>query len=99
MATSTVAYPRKMGALLLAFLSVLSVVSADASIYPMSKVPDWQTKSEMQLAITAQDANPVALTYTVIPLTSSLGLNESEVVRGVIPSIPPNVVYTCRRFR
>lgn len=84
MATSTVAYPRKMGALLLAFLSVLSVVSADASIYPMSKVPDWQTKSEMQLAITAQDANPVALTYTVIPLTSSLGLNESEVVRGTI---------------
>ena len=100
MATSTVACPGKMGVLLLACLSVLSVASADtATIYSMSKVPDWQTRSEMQLAITSQDGNPVALTYTVIPLTASLGLGASDVVRGVM-LIPPAQVHTaCRRLR
>lgn len=68
----------------MALASTLSIVSADlAETYTMTKVLDWQRDSEMQLLISAQDGNIVPLPYTVIPLTSNLGLNESDVTRGV----------------
>lgn len=67
----------------------------------MNEVLDWQRKSEMQMLIYASDGDPVPLSYTVIPLTTNLGLNESELVRGVsdISPIPhpvePNMSLTC----
>lgn len=49
----------------------------------MNEVLDWQRKSEMQMLIYASEGDPVPLSYTVIPLTTNLGLNESQLVRGV----------------
>lgn len=49
----------------------------------MKDVLDWQRKSEMQLLISASEGDPVPLSYTVIPLTTNLGLNESQLTRGV----------------
>lgn len=67
----------------------------------MNEVLDWQRKSEMQMLIYASDGDPVPLSYTVIPLTTNLGLNESELVRGVSDISPtsqpvePNMSLTC----
>lgn len=62
-----------------------------AGTHTMPDVLDWQRNSEMQLLIRASDQDPVPLTYTVIPLTTNLGLNESQPVRGRI-NIVGNVV-------
>ncbi|KKY30603.1 putative ring-7 protein [Diaporthe ampelina] len=48
----------------------------------MNEVLDWQRKSEMQMLISASEGDPVPLSYTVIPLTTNLGLNESQLARG-----------------
>ncbi|KAJ9141845.1 Ring finger domain protein [Pleurostoma richardsiae] len=98
MATWTVACPGRMRMRFLLWLlaSAFSMVSADvamATTYSMAKVLDWQKQSVMQLAITGQDGVSVPLTYSVIPLTASLGLNESDVVRGTI-SIRGTMVAT-----
>lgn len=59
-----------------------------AGTYTMKDVLDWQRKSEMQLLIRASEGDPVPLTYTVIPLTTNLGLNESQLTRGVSNNHP-----------
>lgn len=65
--------------------NVFSVAYADlAETYTMTEVLDWQRDSEMQLAISATDGDIVPLTYTVIPLTTDLGLNESQTDRGKV---------------
>lgn len=54
----------------------------------MNEVLDWQRKSEMQMLISASEGDPVPLSYTVIPLTTNLGLNESQLARGVSDTSP-----------
>lgn len=69
----------------LAAANVVSVAYADlAETYTMTEVLDWQRDSEMQLGISATDGDIVPLTYTVLPLTSDLGLNESQTDRGKV---------------
>lgn len=86
--TSLVSLPGSMGrhwafALSLAVASVRCAVSEMAGTYTMTEVLDWQRKSEMQMLISASEGDPVPLSYTVIPLTTNLGLNESQLARGV----------------
>lgn len=67
----------------------------------MNEVLDWQRKSEMQMLISASEGDPVPLSYTVIPLTTNLGLNESQLARGVSDFTPdtlpvePTMSLTC----
>lgn len=69
----------------LAAANVFLVAYADlAETYTMTEVLDWQRESEMQLAISATDGDIVPLTYTVLPLTTDLGLNESQTDRGKV---------------
>lgn len=69
----------------LAALDVVSVALADlAETYTMTEVLDWQRSSEMQLSISATDGDIMPLTYTVLPLTTDLGLNESQTDRGKV---------------
>lgn len=69
----------------LAAANIISVANADlAETYTMTEVLDWQKQSEMQMAISATDGDIVPLIYTVIPLTSDLGLNESQKDRGKV---------------
>ncbi|POS69216.1 RING-7 protein [Diaporthe helianthi] len=67
----------------LAIAGVRCAESEMAGTHTMQHVLDWQRNSEMQLLISASELDPVPLTYTVIPLTTNLGLNESQLVRGV----------------
>lgn len=71
-------------AAVLAATNVFSVAFAGlAETYTMTELLDWQKQSEMQLTISATDGD-VPLIYTVIPLTSDLGLNESQTDRGKV---------------
>ncbi len=87
MATSTVARAGKMASLTWLLASALyaaSAVAADTpTIFSMEDVPDWQSNFAMSLQITAPGGDVVPLTYTVVPLTASLGLNQSDISRGV----------------
>ena len=85
-ATSTVASAGTMAPvmwLLASALSVASVAADMATISAMGDVPDWQTISAMTLTVSAPGAPTIPLKYTVVPLTTSLGLNQSELARGV----------------
>lgn len=74
----------------LAFANALSMVCADlAQTYPMSEVLDWEKNSEMQMSVSGADGDIVPFLYTVIPLTTDLGLNESQTDRGVSASARP----------
>lgn len=65
------------------FAGAFSTVSADmVATFPMSQVLDWEKESQMQMSIGA-DGFMDAYLYTVIPLTTDLGLNESQTNRGV----------------
>ncbi|KAL2290233.1 hypothetical protein FJTKL_00699 [Diaporthe vaccinii] len=75
----------------LAVASVRCAVSEMAGTYTMNEVLDWQRKSEMQMLISASEGDPVPLSYTVIPLTTNLGLNESQLARGRV-NIEGNMV-------
>ncbi|KUI60672.1 E3 ubiquitin-protein ligase RNF13 [Cytospora mali] len=77
-------------ALVVAYV-VRSVVGDMADTYPVTHVYDWQKDSEMQLAISASDGLTGPETYTVIPLTTELGLNKSQASRGKI-NIQGNMV-------
>ena len=86
--TSSVSLSGLMGrhwifALSLAVASVRCAIAEMAGTYTMNEVLDWQRKSEMQMLISASEGDPVPLSYTVIPLTTNLGLNESQLARGV----------------
>jgi hypothetical protein len=84
MTTLTVVGAGKMASLLLLVAGVMSGVSAQASVFPMDSVPDWELNSGMTLQIAAPDAvGALPLTYTVVPLTSSLGLNQTDRTRSV----------------
>lgn len=78
-------------ALALALSHVSSVVCGLAETYTMMEVYSWQKDSEMQLSISESNGVIVPLTYTVVPLTTNLGLNESQVSRGKI-NIEGNLV-------
>lgn len=70
---------------LAAAANIFSVALADlAETYTMTEVLDWQRESEVQLSISATDEDFGALTYTVLPLTTDLGLNESQTDRGKV---------------
>ncbi|ROW06486.1 hypothetical protein VMCG_04300 [Cytospora schulzeri] len=71
-------------ALALVLANVRIVMCGLAETYTMMEVYSWQKESEMQLSILASNGVIVPLTYTVIPLTTNLGLNESQVSRGKI---------------
>lgn len=76
--------PGPPGAFSLVLLAAtwLSMVCADlARIYPMS-VTEWQFDSKLQLSITSE-GSAIPVRYTVIPLTSDLGLNGSPANRRV----------------
>lgn len=83
-------YWHRTAALALALANVLSTVCADlAEIFPMT-ARAWQVDSEIQMAVSASDGDVVPLLYTVIPLTTDLGLNQTQADRGVIctPRLP-----------
>lgn len=68
----------------LALANALSMVCADlAQTYTMSEVLDWERSSEMQMSVSGADGDIIPFLYTVIPLTTDLGLNESQTDRGV----------------
>ena len=70
--------------LFLVLACAISLASAGpASVFTMDNVPDWLRSSAMTLQITAPDGFIVPLTYTVAPLTASLGLNQTAVSREV----------------
>lgn len=77
-----------------------STVNADvARTFPAS-VLNWELASQMQLTVTS-DGSLVPLMYTVIPLTTDLGLNSSRTERGVIVKLPlPRLLHfpaSCKR--
>lgn len=75
--------PRALAAAL-AFANVLSMACADlAQTYPMSEVLDWERASQMQMSVSGADGDVIPFLYAVIPLTTDLGLNESQTDRGV----------------
>jgi hypothetical protein len=60
-------------------LALAATVSASASLFPMSNLPESEKKFEMQLQLTAPDGGGVVpLTYGVVPLTGGAGLNQSQ---------------------
>jgi hypothetical protein len=72
----------------------LSMVCADlARTYPMS-VTDWELESQMQLSITSE-GSVIPIKYTVLPLTSDLGLNESQADRGVSANLSSPWTFGC----
>lgn len=70
-------------ALALAIANVKSVVCGSVETYTLNEVSSWQKASEMQLSILESNVAIAPLIYTVIPLTQNVGLNESQVSRGV----------------
>lgn len=84
MATSTVAAAGKMARFSLVFASVLSMASAQvATVFSMDSLPDWMRESAMTLQITGPSGVIVPFPYTVVPLTTNVGLNQSEKTREV----------------
>ncbi|KAL0940716.1 E3 ubiquitin-protein ligase [Colletotrichum truncatum] len=55
-----------------------------ATITSQNDIPSWGQKSAMQLQLSSAAGDVVPLTFIVIPSTQSLGLNQSELVRGAI---------------
>ncbi|KAK0706838.1 hypothetical protein B0T26DRAFT_743973 [Lasiosphaeria miniovina] len=67
-----------------AALSVLPPVHAGpARIFPMDEAPAWQADFQMTLELSAQEGGAQALTYTIYPMTKSVGLNGSDVTLNV----------------
>lgn len=80
-------------ALALAFASRLATVCADlAETYPVPAARDWEVNSAMQMSVSASEGDVVPLFYAVIPLTTTLGLNQSQISRGVTNfTLPPHL--------
>ncbi|TDZ34711.1 Receptor-like proteiny region, transmembrane domain- and RING domain-containing protein 2 [Colletotrichum spinosum] len=65
--------------------AVAAVATAHAAtISAQSDIPSWRQKSAMQLALSSAAGDVVPLTFIVMPSTESLGLNQTDVVRGSI---------------
>ncbi|KID96784.1 Zinc finger, RING/FYVE/PHD-type, partial [Metarhizium majus ARSEF 297] len=74
---------------LLIMFFAMSAVSAQGDITVVTStqkdVPDWANPSALNMAITLQPGGkPSSSMYTVIPLTASVGLNGTGVIRGTI---------------
>lgn len=67
----------------LACAAVAATTVRAATITPENEIPTWSEKSAMQLSLTSAGGDVVPLTFIVMPSTESLGLNQSEVARGV----------------
>ncbi|KAK0704975.1 hypothetical protein B0H67DRAFT_366801 [Lasiosphaeris hirsuta] len=72
--------------LLAASLSTFpSMASAtDATISWMEDVPEWQQVALMRLQLTAPSGDAVPISYSVFPLTTSLGLNGTATTRHAV---------------
>ncbi|GAB1312989.1 Receptor-like proteiny region, transmembrane domain-and RING domain-containing protein 2 [Madurella fahalii] len=71
--------------LLASLLSAIAGVRAeDARISSIPEAPGWQLDSLMHLQLTAPETEALQLTYSVYPLTTSAGLNQSEPIRSAI---------------
>ncbi|ERT00029.1 RING finger domain protein [Sporothrix schenckii 1099-18] len=58
--------------------------SSDATIFSMDSVPEWQQSSAMSLQVSDPDADILPISFTVVPLTAVLGLNQSQETRGSV---------------
>ena len=67
----------------LSAVAVSAASSSDATIYYMDTVPEWQASSAMSLQVSDPDADILPITFTIVPLTAVLGLNQSQETRGV----------------
>lgn len=54
-----------------------------ATITAQNDIPSWSEKSAMQLMLSSSGGDVVPLAFIVMPSTENLGLNQSDVVRGV----------------
>ena len=74
-----------MAYFLSALLCVMVPVNAVDEVVTSAEydTPEWATDNAMQLTLSSRDGGDSPLQYTVIPLTESLGLNESDRYREV----------------
>lgn len=71
-----------LGAATIAAMAALS--SADTTlIYTMAGVESWQLQYEMVLDLSVASADIPLMSYSVVPLTAAIGLNQTEVTREV----------------
>ncbi|KAK3387677.1 hypothetical protein B0H63DRAFT_163293 [Podospora didyma] len=68
--------------LLVAALSVLS--NAAVTIFPQKEAPAWMMKFQMVLSLAAADGEANPLSFSVYPLTQSVGLNGSDPEKNAI---------------
>ncbi|KAH8888217.1 hypothetical protein GQ53DRAFT_767721 [Thozetella sp. PMI_491] len=59
-------------------------VAEDAAIFSMANVQDWQRASTMKLSLAPEEGGAIQVSYDVIPLTTTLGLNQTERTRGAV---------------
>lgn len=75
-----------------------ATLAAAALIKPENDVPSWASDSTMQLSLSSSRGSLLPVDYNIVPLTENLGLNGSEVVRGVRWILNPNCVCVARWF-
>lgn len=75
----------RMAYLLSALLCIMVPVRAIDEVVTSAEydTPEWATDNAMQLTLSSRRGGDSPLQYTVIPLTESLGLNESDRYREV----------------
>ena len=62
------------------------VMADDAKIRSETDVPDWVSDSAMVMRLsTFGGGEPTPYHYTVVPLTATTGLNQTDDDRGVCP--------------
>ncbi|CAK7198932.1 hypothetical protein SEUCBS139899_001600 [Sporothrix eucalyptigena] len=61
-----------------------AIAATEATIFSMNTVPDWQASSAMSIQVSDPDADILPVTFTVVPLTTILGLNQSQQSRGSV---------------
>ncbi|CAM1504202.1 Fc.00g017930.m01.CDS01 [Cosmosporella sp. VM-42] len=81
MATSTIPGVGKMASILVALVCAITSVVADDEVTTSAEtdVPEWASANAMWLTLSTSPTQ-----FTVIPLTGSMGLNESDVSRNII---------------
>lgn len=75
---------RRVQAMALVLANIRAVVCGPADTYTMIGILNSEKDSEMRLSISASDEGSSPASYTVIPLTANLGLNDSQIVQGVM---------------
>ncbi|KAK7397840.1 hypothetical protein QQX98_012788 [Neonectria punicea] len=72
------------------FLSILAcaftavLADDDVTTSPQQDVPEWASLSGMQLTLSTSDGHWSPLQFAVIPLTTSIGLNDTARNRGIV---------------